>query len=146
MTSSVPNLLDTNIFVHLVRDDATGQRLEHERQLLLTDTVPAYSVVTEGEIRSLAYQFNWGQEKLEAMRYYLAYFRRIPLDTPGTIEAYAVIDAYSKHQGMDMGKNDVWIAAAAHETGFELLTTDRDFDHLDPLFLKRVLVELNVDI
>lgn len=128
--------------MHLVRDDATGKRLKRERQLLLTDTVPAYSVITEGEIRSLAYQFNWGQDKLETMRYYLEYFRRIPIDTPGTLEAYAVIDAYSKRQGIDMGKNDIWIAASAYDTGFELLAKDRDFDHLSPLFISRTVVEL----
>lgn len=141
MTASVPSLLDTNIFVHLIRDDATGVRLKNERQLLLTETVPAFCVVTEGEIRSLAYQFNWGQEKAETMRFYLEYFRRIPIDTQETMEAYAVIDAYSKSLGITLGKNDVWIAAVAHVTGFELLTIDRDFDHLHSVFLTRTWIE-----
>ena len=30
-----------------------------------------------------------------------------------------------------MGKNDLWIAACAKATGATLLTTDKDFDHLD---------------
>ena len=136
----VPDLLDTNAFVHLIRNDTVGQRLKHERNLLLTHLVPAYSMVTDGEIRSLAYQFNWGRDKIEQMHYYLQYFRRLPIDTPEVVEAYAVIDSYSKGIGVSMGKNDVWIAAVAHFTGFELITTDRDFDHLQPAFLTRMLI------
>ena len=142
MASPVPDLLDTNIFVHLVRDVTTGQRLKRERRLLLTEAVPAFCSVTEGELRSLAYQFNWGEAKIEQMRYLLDHFRRIPIDPPEVMEAYAVIDAFSKSIGINMGKNDVWIAAAAHFTGFELLTTDHDFDHLHDIFLRRTLVEI----
>lgn len=40
-----------------------------------------------------------------------------------------------------MGKNDLWIAAAAAATGATLLTTDGDFDWLDPLFLARHRVD-----
>lgn len=34
-----------------------------------------------------------------------------------------------------MGKNDLWIAAAANVMGATLVTTDNDFDHLQPDFL-----------
>ena len=141
MPTTVPDLLDTSIFVHLVRDDEVAIRLKADRELLLTDVTPAFCVVTEGEIRSLAYQFNWGAEKVERMRFTLEYFRRIPIDTPEVMEAYAVIDAESKDMGITMGKNDVWIAAVAHVTGFHLITNDRDFDHLHPDFLTRTLIE-----
>jgi hypothetical protein len=53
----VPDLMDTNILVHLIRDDATGQWLKRERQLLMTEDIPAFCTVTEGELRSLAYPF-----------------------------------------------------------------------------------------
>lgn len=143
MAGIVSVLLDTNVFVHLVRDDDLGRRLKRERQLLMADSVPAFCVVTEGELRSLAYQFNWGNDKLETMRFLLEHFRRVPIDTRDVIEAYAVIDADSKANGVSMGKNDVWIAAVAHVTGFDLVTTDHDFDHLHPDILARTLVEIN---
>lgn len=143
MAETVADLLDTNVFVHLVRDDDVGKRLKRERGLLITEPVPAFCVVTEGELRSLAYQFNWGQDKLETMRYLIEHFRRVPIDSPEVIEAYAVIDADSKANGVSMGKNDVWIAAVAHVTGFELVTTDHDFDHLHPDILTRTLVEIS---
>ena len=56
------------------------------------------------------------------------------------MEAYAVIDADSKSNGVSMGKNDLWIAEAAHVSGFDLIITDRDFDHLHPDFLTRTLI------
>jgi predicted nucleic acid-binding protein len=142
----VPDLLDTNIFVHMIRDDATGKRLKQQRQLLLTEATPAFCMVTDGEIRSLAYQFNWGIDKIEQMRYYLESFRRVPIDTSAVIEAYAVIDSYSKSIGISMGKNDIWIAATAHVTGFELITTDHDFDHLDPSFLTGIRIAIETTI
>lgn len=140
ISTYIPDLLDSNIFVHLVRDDVVGKRLKTDRQLLMRDVIPAYCIVTEGEIRSLAYQFNWGSEKVDRMRYLLEYFRRIPIETPEVIEAYAVLDADSKSRGINMGKNDLWIAAVAHVTGFDLVTTDQDFDHLHDEYITRVLV------
>jgi predicted nucleic acid-binding protein len=78
------------------------------------------------------------------MRYLLDYFHRIPIDALHVMEAYAVIDSYSKSIGISMGKNDVWIAAVAHTTGFDLITTDLDFDHLHPTVLTRILVDIEV--
>jgi len=40
-----------------------------------------------------------------------------------------------------IGQNDLWIAAAAKATGATLLTTDRDFDHLDPTQLQRIHID-----
>jgi tRNA(fMet)-specific endonuclease VapC len=115
--------------------DATGQAIKAKYDLLMTATRPIISFVTEGEMRSLAYQFGWGAAKVDQMHFYLGYFDHAPIDTPATIEAYALIDAYSERAGRTMGKNDVWIAATAYVTGATLLTTDADFDHLTPLFL-----------
>ncbi|MDX1931214.1 MAG: type II toxin-antitoxin system VapC family toxin [Capsulimonadales bacterium] len=139
-TISIPaplHLADTNILVHYLRMDATGQVIRSKYDLLMATTKPVLSVVTEGEILSLAYQFGWGTKRVDQMRYLLAYFGRAPIDTPAMLEAYALIDSYSERIGRTMGKNDVWIAATAHVTGAVLLTTDNDFDHLMPLFLTR---------
>lgn len=51
------------------------------------------------------------------------------------IEAYVEIDIYSLQHpdgARNMGKNDLWIAACAKASGATLLTTDTDFDHLNP--------------
>ena len=63
------------------------------------------------------------------------------------INAYTLIDAYSKRKGNDkfgiplndsaktMHKNDLWIAATAFTLSIPLLTTDGDFDHLNGTML-----------
>ena len=130
-------LLDTNILVHLVRGDAVGERIRTVYSPALLNPPPLISIVTEGELRSLAYKFSWGKSKVELALFYLSYFKRVSIDQPEIYEAYAAIDAFSVSAGYVMGKNDLWIAATAHVTGACLLTTDTDFDHLDPNFLNR---------
>jgi len=71
----------------------------------------------------------------------LNYFTVIPLPFSNVIETYAEIDDYSRRNGVTIGKNDLWIAATASVTGARLLTTDRDFDHLDGVYLSRDWVD-----
>lgn len=59
MTYSGALLLDTNILVHYVRQDNLMRYLEEERALLSAPDV-WISVITEGELRSLALRWNWG--------------------------------------------------------------------------------------
>jgi tRNA(fMet)-specific endonuclease VapC len=40
-----------------------------------------------------------------------------------------------------MGKNDLWIAASAAVTSAVLMTTDKDFDHLHPQRIQRLLID-----
>ncbi len=49
MAGVTPVLLDTSVFVHLVRDDEFGRRLKKELQLLLANPVPAFCVVSEND-------------------------------------------------------------------------------------------------
>jgi tRNA(fMet)-specific endonuclease VapC len=137
----LPYILDTDILVHLTRDDETGKEIKARYDPLMSEITPALCVVTDGEIRSLAYQFSWGEDKRARMMFLLSYFRRFPVEPTDVLEAYAVMDAHSKRSGIRMGKNDVWIAATAHVSGFTLLTTDHDFDHLAPDFLEIEVVE-----
>jgi predicted nucleic acid-binding protein len=67
------------------------------------------------------------------------------------IEKYAEIDAFSqgrlkeKHSDFsarNMGKNDIWIAATASIFNLELVTTDKDFGHLDKEYLDLKLIDL----
>ena len=127
--------LDTNILVHLIREDRVGQRIRDRYGVLLIEPRPLISGVTQGELRSLALQWKWEERKKDQMNFFLNYFYRMKIDAPEVYEAYASIDAYSQSVGQTMGKNDVWIAASARVMGARLLTTDKDFDHLDPRFL-----------
>jgi tRNA(fMet)-specific endonuclease VapC len=131
------DLLDTNILVHYIRDNALARRIEATYSLRVQTPGPIISVVTEGEIESLALQLNWGAQRCRRLRDLLGRFISVPLDFAGVIEAYARISTHTRNAGVPMGDNDLWIAATAHATGARLLTTDKDFDHLVPMFLSR---------
>lgn len=135
-------LLDTNIIIHLVRGSALGQAAS---ELIGPDTGLsrcAISVVTVGEIYSFALQQTWGEKKVSHLMDLVAQVVQIDINYPETLTTYAELDALSRSGGVRMGKNDLWIAATARVTarltGVTLLTTDRDFDHLHPDYLKRV--------
>lgn len=66
------------------------------------------------------------------------------------IDAYAEIDAFSqgklknrplKISSRNMGKNDIWIAATTYLTNSKLITTDKDFEHLDGEFFEVIIIE-----
>jgi predicted nucleic acid-binding protein len=40
-----------------------------------------------------------------------------------------------------MGQNDLWVSATASAADAHLITTDRDFDHLDQKFIKLVRID-----
>lgn len=139
-------LLDTNILVHLIRDDLTGRQIKAKYTPYTRDPKPLICAVSDGELRSLALQFLWGSQKLAKMEFALGCFGRVPIEQPNVMKTYAVIDAHSKSKGIKLGKNDVWIAATALITDARLVTTDGDFDHLDPDFIsvdKRIVAPLD---
>lgn len=125
-------LFDSNILVHLIRESALGDYIRQTFRPLVADPRPLISIVTEGELRSLAHQWLWGQRKTSQMHFFLRHLSRVPIDREDVFEAYAMIDAYSESIGRSMGKNDIWIAAAANVMGAIVVTTDTDFDHLQP--------------
>ncbi len=137
MTAPARYVLDTNILVHSVRRDAVWDRIRAAYDLLAIDPTPLISIVTVGELRSLAAQHHWGKAKLDQVAFLLGYFVRIPVQADDLIDAYVAIDSAMANRGHFLGKNDLWIAATAAVTGATLLTTDADFDPLVPDFLRR---------
>jgi len=144
-------LLDTNILLHFIRRDETSRRVEAHYQPFSAANRAIVSVVSFGEIKSLALQKDWGQPKLQLLErlMFLALRSDITLDI---VERYAEIDAFSQARhptlpadftARNMGKNDLWIAATASALGATLLTTDSDFDHLNEVFLTVAKVEIS---
>jgi len=85
----------------------------------------------------LAIQNGWGKQKLDQMEFCLGYFDIAFIESDSIILGYASIDAHFQKQGQALGKNDLWIAATTQALGATSLTTDRDFDRMDPLFINR---------
>jgi tRNA(fMet)-specific endonuclease VapC len=150
-------LLDTNLFITFVRrrqfTDFINTKYRKKGNILFT------SCVVEGELKSFAMQRNWGFNKIERMQKILSGFTIYPIKTNKIIEKYAEIDAFSqgKHptiplntSARNMGKNDLClprnlggIAATASVLDATLITMDKDFDHLNEVFLDVICIDLN---
>ena len=132
---------DTNLILHYVRDDVLAHQVEKQYGLIANVHTVLISVVIEAEIRAFAQELFWGAAKRQRMENFLALCTIVPIPFAGIVDAYVQVSDFSRRAGRVMGKNDLWIAATAMVTGATLLTTDKDFDHLDPLLLARHLVD-----
>lgn len=136
-----PYVIDTNVVLAYARHGALSRNIEAIYGLVAAPLLTTLSIVTEGEIRVIAARQGWGAARRRHLTLLLSAFTRVNLDTPGVLDAYVSIDVYSGSVGRTMGKNDLWIAATASATGAILLTTDKDFDHLDGVFLSRIWID-----
>ena len=84
--------------------------------------MPLISVVSIGELMSLARQFGWGNNKVEYMREVLGELIVVDINSEPVLSAYAEIDFWCKQNGRAFGKNDLWIAATAIAHGFGVAT------------------------
>jgi tRNA(fMet)-specific endonuclease VapC len=133
-------LLDTNIVIHLIRDNEVGRRVDAAFQIRHRTDRPLISIVTIGECLSLARQFKWGTEKTDALEALLREFVVVNLDSRPILELYGELHSWTKSIGRTLGHNDLWISATAAATGAHLVTTDTDFDPLHPDHLRRTVI------
>jgi predicted nucleic acid-binding protein len=149
MVATPPNLppqdvllLDTNVLIIYARAGEPSRRLELQLGLQSGKAQGFVSVVTIGEALAFASKCHWGQARREALMA-LARSRLVAIDInqPEILAAYAEISHYSETCGKRMGQNDIWIGATAHVLDCELVTTDRDFDHLHGVKLRRRWVD-----
>jgi tRNA(fMet)-specific endonuclease VapC len=111
-------ILDTNVLVYFIRNDAYIRQLDNQFNLFSANNATFISIVSVGEIRSLAHQFAWGESKLKRMNAFLKALTPFPIDNEAITSVYANIDAFSKGQHLKiplpsdinarkMGKNDL---------------------------------------
>ncbi|MCU0348402.1 MAG: PIN domain-containing protein [Saprospiraceae bacterium] len=138
-------LLDTNILLIYIRQNSTLSWIDHNYNPLGAGNIPVISVVTAGEIRSIALRNSWGKKKYQQLETLLNQLVVADINAEDVIERYAEIDAFSQGRlkgkqlgfsSRNMGKNDLWIAATAAVIGAVLLTADADFDHLEGVYIK----------
>ena len=141
-------LLDSNILLHIVR----GKRAYFLENFGLNDPSNKVftSVVSVGEMRSFSLRNKWGESKRQILETVFNEFPPIDINIEPILNHYAQIDAFCQNKldnypligsARKMGKNDLWIAASASAINATLITTDKDFDHLDPLFFRVVYIE-----
>jgi tRNA(fMet)-specific endonuclease VapC len=114
-------LLDTNIIVALMRANPLGRFIEATYGLRAPLNRGLISVVTVGEMLSLARQFGWGGGKVNALEALLDQLVWIDINDHQILDAYGELDHESLKVGRRIGRNDVWIAATARASGMTLL-------------------------
>lgn len=145
-------LLDTNMLMIYVRATELTRKMEQDLALLTRENALVISVVTVGEIKSIARRNQWGKKKIESLEELLERFLVADINVEAIVEQYAEIDTFSQGKlpekkvdftARNMGKNDLWIAATGSVLNLTLVTTDSDFDHLDNEYLTVKKVDLS---
>ena len=143
-------VLDTNIILLYLKDNKTKKFIEDNYGPFKPGNNPIISIVTIGEIRSLALRNNWGERRIKIVEEFMNELIVVEIRFNDLINAYAEIEAFSqgklkkkplKISSRNMGKNDLWIAATTYVTNSKLITTDQDFEHLDGEYFEVILIE-----
>lgn len=147
-------LLDTGMLLGLTRKAPWARRTLDRVHLDDQETATFTSVICHGELLALAEKNGWGERKRTELASTLAKVPTLDINKQAILNAYALIDAWTHGKSVtaphnvsppepaiSMGKNDIWIAATAHASKATLLSTDKDFDHLDGVWLKRLYVD-----
>ncbi len=136
-------VLDTNIVLAYVRANVLGKYIENTFELRKRTERPAISIVTIGEMLSLAKRLNWGDAKVESLSELLSEFVVVDISDSAILKRYSEIDAYTQalKPARKMGKNDLWIGAVSSTLGAHLISTDNDFVPLNGSFINLVLID-----
>jgi predicted nucleic acid-binding protein len=94
-------LLDTNIVIHLLRDNETGRRIDAAFQIRHRADRPLISIVTVGECLSLVRQFKWGPQKAEALEASLRELVVVPIDSRPVLDRFGEFHAWTKSIGAE---------------------------------------------
>jgi tRNA(fMet)-specific endonuclease VapC len=137
-------LLDTNIILRLLQSNKKSAQISNKFDLFSPQNTMMVSVVTVGELKSFALRNNWKEKKINEMTILVEKMLVIGIHNQLIFDKYAEIDTFSREKlsnhfvsdtAINMGKNDLWIAATAAAYNLTLLTTDNDFQHLADTFL-----------
>jgi predicted nucleic acid-binding protein len=144
-------LLDTNIIIIYSKSRDLAKAIEQDYQLFIEENNLAISIVSIAEINSIIHQFKIGDKRRRAIDQLLEQTTRLDISYDRIVQLYEEIDAFSQGRhntlssnfsAINMGKNDIWIAATASAFDITLVTTDKDFNHLNGIFLNVQYIEL----
>lgn len=144
-------ILDTNVLIHFVRQSDTWQRIHQQYAPLANNSYLSFATVAE--VISFAIRLEWDKTGKEAIQNIINSLTIIHSSQDLT-NHYVDIASFSQgiHDTLklpkgisarNMGENDIWIAATTKSIkGAELITTDRDFEHLDGVWFGVNYVEV----
>ncbi len=120
-----------------------GSYIDQSYELSQQAHRPLICIVSHGEIWLLSKYHKWGKPKIDTLKLTLDNLVTVDISNDEVIQSYVEIDLFSRKlkSVVTMGKNDVWIAAAAKAANAVLLTTDKDFNHLPPQMVKHIYID-----
>ena len=126
-------LLDSNAFSLL----AYGHR--HVAELVRGADEVLLSVIVIGELLAGFRRGSRFEQNLADLDAFLdnSFVSVVPVGSV-TADRYARISASLRAKGRPIPTNDIWIAAHAMETGVDLVSADRHFEHVDGLVWVRL--------
>ena len=136
-------LYDTGILIYIVRDTTVEEKV---RRIVNPKGLDEFiSVVNKAEALSIAHKNGWGKSKIARLNQLFQDIRIVDISDDLIIDKYVEIDVFSQSQrgqskedsARNMGKNDLWIAATCSTLDFKLVTTDKDYNHLQSNYLER---------
>ena len=121
-------ILDTNAYTGFMRGEAGI------RDVVLSAEEILFSAIVLGELQ---YGFRFGgrlESNLRELRTFLSdpLTRVVPVGT-NTADRFGRIAAQLRAAGNPIPANDIWIAAQSMEYGADLVSADRNFDHVPGL-------------
>jgi tRNA(fMet)-specific endonuclease VapC len=142
-------LFDTNVLLLLLRGHAKWHELDKTYHFAKTRNF--ISAVSLGELYSLALRNKWNPNRLIEIGRLRQEFIVLEIDEDDILQRYGELDAYSQRKialadypmpttPRNMGKNDLWIAATGAVFGLTLFTADKDFEHLNGIYLDVILI------
>ena len=119
-------LLDSNAYSLLLREQMHVARLVRGAEEVLL------SAIVVGELLAGFRQGSRFERNLADLHAILdiPYVSFVPVGSV-TADRYARISASLRAKGRPIPTNDIWIAAHAMETGADLVSADRHFEHVD---------------
>jgi len=119
-------LLDSNAYVQLMRGSEKVAGIVRRAEEVLLSTIV---------LGELLYGFRHGsryERNARALRAFLdnPYVTVVPVEET-TADRYSRIAAALRAKGRPIPTNDIWIAAHAMQTGADLVSADRHFEHVE---------------
>jgi predicted nucleic acid-binding protein len=135
-------VLDTNVLIHLLRMDSTGEAIEAEHGLASRAERPFLSSIVEGELLAFARYQGWGDDRMADLWHLLAQLVRVDAGLSEIVNAYAELHAAAMRAGKPKGENDLWIAATANAVSAALYTCNgKHFGWMDPEHISVVSID-----
>jgi tRNA(fMet)-specific endonuclease VapC len=144
MTVPAAILLDTNVVLHIVRGSEVANRIDAALQLRSRAERALISVVTVGEALAFARRRGWGENKTARLEELVRELVVVDINNATVLRRYAELHDYLVKNGRSVGDNDVWIAACAAAASALLITTDRDFEALNGVYVTSLYFEPNL--